>query len=901
MSDIDYKLDYLSETKQRIKKAIINKGVEVSNTDTFRSYADKINNISGGSSADIVEAIVDNSALPIESGKKVVVANIQATGQGAGALMPFNIVPYDVSDAIQGITRLPDGRVLLNTAKDPTNMNASLICTQVGDRWECKYTTLTLPGTLYLNDKIALLYDFAQTKDNTHYPNPLHWGSSGRYINLKTLTIENISFDKVLPTHMDSNYVTRYFLTHDSKYLWGIQMNTAKQITTNSTVAVPLWLYSVNVAEDGTVSATKKTESTVTLTTYSEHIALLSLNHYGICVGNGYASYSNYYFGTNTMYAEYDEVSNSITHNTANTFWNSNSYLPITYTKDWVLIRRVASPYSANVYKGNWHNAEKISADINAGFISYPSGDYSRGINRIGNILFSDFTESYNSSGIMYYLSVPVDKKEPTADDFVAKSFSLNYEFASFLNERDFLQTIRYAYTGMPLLKNVDGSTVTYDPSNVPVMLLDDGTGYFYKNSSDTLTNYADVDIIAPVEGSYNNGTVLKTLDTGVLFKPFYKMINTASTQSGQGFRFGTLPMNYINGGKSFVFHNYIGGKDSDHGVTFFKSATDDPQRITSLHQYQGVRVSQNKAYITPYYNTGTDHITTMIVCDENGMNTYEVVTYGYNLQGVYFDFEGETYSYPLPKRKDFTSQGNTFLKLRFDYDTLTCTWEMLGTKELDYLNQMGQYVIDADKAPSNPYPETGYNSLYDMPVITKDGKYFVGLTGNHTTHYAKIEKHETGLPMLNVYEFPDTLKNLLYEQEILYFEAYYPSGFGIQLANGTFLLCEYEQGLDVDLTITTYKPAHSYTFGSWNQCLMHFTSHKHYWYFSTGTYWSSGSVAGYAGCGRREDLPSTYQTKVYSMKHSFAGADHVTGYLTGTYKEDENKNIIAEVKTLLG
>ena len=901
MSDIDYKLDYLSETKQRIKKAIINKGVEVSDTDTFRSYADKINNISGGSSADIVEAIVDSSALPIEAGKKVVVADIQATGQGAGAIMPFDIVPYAISASIQGITRLPDGRVLLNAAKDPNNRHASLICAQVGDRWECKYTTLTLPGTLCLNDKIALLYDFAQTKNNTNYPNPLHWGSSGQYINLKTLTIENISFDEVLPAHIDSNYVTRYFLTYDSKYLWGIQMNTAKQITTDSTVAVPLWLYSVNVAEDGTVSATKKTESTVTLTTYSEHVALLSLNHYGICVGNDYSSYSTYYFGTNTMYAEYDEASNSITHNTANVFWNSSSYLPITYTKDWVLIRRVASPFSANVYKGNWHSAEKISADINAGFINYPSGDSNRGINRIGNVLFCDFTESYDSLGTMYYLSVPVDKKEPTADDFVAKSFSLTYEFGCFLNERDFLQTSRYAKTGMPLLKNVDGSTVTYDPSSVPVMLLDDGTGYFYKNSSDDLTSYADVDIIAPVEGSYSKGTVLKTIDTGVLSKQFYKMINTASTQSGQSFRYGTLPMRYINNGNSFIFHNYCTGSTTD-GITFFKSTSDDPQIIAIVSPYCGVRVSQNKAYLTSYLYNSNNTSTSMLVCDENGLNTYEVTSDNYNLQGVYFEFEGDTYVYPLPKRGTYYGQQNNgYYRLSFNSETMICTAETLGNTEMDYLNQLGQYVTDTDMAKSNPYPETGSNSLYNMPVITKDGKYFVGLAGNHTTHYAKIEKSPEGLPMLNVYEFPQQLKDLLYEQEILYFEAYYPSGFGIQLANGTFLLCEYEQGLDVDLAITTYTPAHSYSFGSYNQSLMHFTSHKHYWYFSAGTYWSSGSGAGYAGCGRREDLPSTYQKKVYSMKHSFAGSDHITGYLTGTYKEDENKNIIAEVKTLLG
>lgn len=39
------KLNYLLDTKEAIKEAIINKKVEVSDSDTFRSYADKINGI----------------------------------------------------------------------------------------------------------------------------------------------------------------------------------------------------------------------------------------------------------------------------------------------------------------------------------------------------------------------------------------------------------------------------------------------------------------------------------------------------------------------------------------------------------------------------------------------------------------------------------------------------------------------------------------------------------------------------------------------------------------------------------------------------------------------------------------------------------------------------------------
>lgn len=39
------KIEYLNDTKDLIKQALIEKGVEIADTDTFRSYADKIGNI----------------------------------------------------------------------------------------------------------------------------------------------------------------------------------------------------------------------------------------------------------------------------------------------------------------------------------------------------------------------------------------------------------------------------------------------------------------------------------------------------------------------------------------------------------------------------------------------------------------------------------------------------------------------------------------------------------------------------------------------------------------------------------------------------------------------------------------------------------------------------------------
>lgn len=45
MSTISDKLQYLLETKELIKQALINKGFSISDTDSFRSYVDMINQL----------------------------------------------------------------------------------------------------------------------------------------------------------------------------------------------------------------------------------------------------------------------------------------------------------------------------------------------------------------------------------------------------------------------------------------------------------------------------------------------------------------------------------------------------------------------------------------------------------------------------------------------------------------------------------------------------------------------------------------------------------------------------------------------------------------------------------------------------------------------------------------
>ena len=74
-------LEYLKETKEVIKEAIRNKGVEVSDEDTFRSYSDKIASIAGSSNLEELKEVnpstSSQSILPSEGfeGMKQVVVN----------------------------------------------------------------------------------------------------------------------------------------------------------------------------------------------------------------------------------------------------------------------------------------------------------------------------------------------------------------------------------------------------------------------------------------------------------------------------------------------------------------------------------------------------------------------------------------------------------------------------------------------------------------------------------------------------------------------------------------------------------------------------------------------------------------------------------------------------------
>lgn len=220
------KLNYLLETKNQIKNAITEKGVEISDTDTFRSYADKINSMSSGS-ANIEEYLHLNSNSFMENSYlfnrmiKKIPNNIEIKKNS-----PLTNCFY----CCENLTEIDLNKVLLNNSAVSTSLISTFYnCIKVktiklGKLNECKFQSI---GFAFYNcrqlTEIAGVIDLINT---TSLPSVFKDCYELGTVNLKNLNV----------TGLDLSSCTK--LSHESlMYLINnlVETTTTKSITLGAT------------------------------------------------------------------------------------------------------------------------------------------------------------------------------------------------------------------------------------------------------------------------------------------------------------------------------------------------------------------------------------------------------------------------------------------------------------------------------------------------------------------------------------------------------------------------------------------------------------------------------------------------------------------------------------------
>ena len=146
-NEIDNKLDYLNETKSLIKEAIINKGQEVLDTDTFRSYAEKINNIEN---LDATNAKIFASEEEMNQDDKVYIGK-------KAILYSRNFVDINREDNIDNIL-IPESFTLENTLETSYNAHWSGNGTNLNINLETNSATIYIEESLQYWARLHVSY-----------------------------------------------------------------------------------------------------------------------------------------------------------------------------------------------------------------------------------------------------------------------------------------------------------------------------------------------------------------------------------------------------------------------------------------------------------------------------------------------------------------------------------------------------------------------------------------------------------------------------------------------------------------------------------------------------------------------------------------------------------------------
>ena len=221
MSNINNKLDYLDETKQLIKQAIIEKGQEVSDEDTFRSYVDKISDIETGNDTKDATATSNDILYPetayISNGK--VTGNIMPAYSSNTTLSQTNTISRSLSYSLLDINY--DAKIAIVSDEDYKFNFCNIVNNEI-DYENSTYITLNdfeegMDGTYTFSkcctnfDKntndlyLYLLFTFQNTFKVFCYTYNIKTKSS-KYIDTYELAIDDANNNLVLNMMIRPNY-----------------------------------------------------------------------------------------------------------------------------------------------------------------------------------------------------------------------------------------------------------------------------------------------------------------------------------------------------------------------------------------------------------------------------------------------------------------------------------------------------------------------------------------------------------------------------------------------------------------------------------------------------------------------------------------------------------------------
>lgn len=272
MSNINNKLDYLDETKQLIKQAIIDKGQEVSDKDTFRSYVDKISDIETGNDTKDATATSNDILYPetayISNGK--VTGNIMPAYSSNTTLSQTNTISRSLSYSLLDINY--DAKIAIVSNEDYKFNFCNIVNNEI-DYENSAYITLNdfeegMDGTYSFSkcctnfDKntndlyLYLLFTFQNTFKVFCYTYNIKTKSS-KYIDTYELTIDDANNSLVLNMMIRPNYPNQVivFCGYTSTIALGSYLTTA--FLQFNTVALELQKMEDTISTSGNQYAAK--------------------------------------------------------------------------------------------------------------------------------------------------------------------------------------------------------------------------------------------------------------------------------------------------------------------------------------------------------------------------------------------------------------------------------------------------------------------------------------------------------------------------------------------------------------------------------------------------------------------------------------------------------------------